>query len=76
MRYIVVTKDDITYDEESNTYLIRVPHEYNEQIRKTERDKLEEYYLNPCCFCGPDGWSTYVCDECIKESEENNERMV
>lgn len=25
------------------------------------------YWNNPCCFCGSDSWSTYVCDTCVEE---------
>lgn len=43
-------------------------------VRADEREKLEKYYLNPCCFCGPDSWSTYVCDECIAENNKEVEQ--
>lgn len=38
------------------------------KVRADERAKVEAYYTNPCMSCGPmSEWSTYVCDECIKE---------
>lgn len=47
-------------------------------IRKIE--KLEaalEYYNNPCLFCGPDSWSTYVCEDCAnKDYDEENEDQL
>lgn len=34
----------------------------------------ETEFTNPCCFCGHDDFSTYVCDDC-KEEEFWNEDM-
>lgn len=38
-----------------------------EQYYINKIKELEEelsYYRNPCCFCGFNNWSTYVCDNC------------
>ena len=38
--------------------------------------EAEEFYTNSCLFCGYAGeWSTWICDDCKKErEEEDNER--
>lgn len=43
-----------------------------ERTRK-ELNDLKEYMSNPCVYCGPDGWSTYMCDKCVSAMEENAE---
>ena len=39
--------------------------------------EAEKFYTNGCLFCGYAGeWSTWVCDDCKKErEEEDNEGM-
>lgn len=32
--------------------------------------KEREFWMNPCLLCGMDDWSTYVCEDCEKRSEE------
>ena len=41
------------------------------KIKKLEAQVA--YYNNPCLICGPDGWSTYVCDDCANENEDQLE---
>ena len=38
--------------------------------------EAEKFYTNSCLFCGYAGeWSTWICDDCKKErEEEDNER--
>ena len=38
--------------------------------------EAEKFYTNGCLFCGYAGeWSTWICDDCKKErEEEDNER--
>lgn len=45
---------------------------YSEKYLLNKIKKLEEkiaYYENPCLICGPDGWSTYICENCAEEDE-------
>ena len=35
LRYIVVGKEDISYDEESDTYLVKVPAYYKKELKNT-----------------------------------------
>jgi len=41
------------------------------KVRADQRAIDEKYYLNPCMGCGFDDFSTYVCDDCAKEWEED-----
>ena len=38
------------------------------------------YYRNPCMLCGSDSWSTYICDDCVKETNfienDDNESVL
>lgn len=35
--------------------------------------KAEKFYTNDCMLCGYMGeWSTYICDDCIKENDEDS----
>lgn len=35
--------------------------------------EAEEFYTNSCLFCGYAGeWSTWICDDCKKEREEED----
>lgn len=34
----------------------------------------EKYYTNSCFYCGYAGeWSTWACDDCLKEKNEGSE---
>lgn len=39
-RHIVTAKEDIVYDDGSNTYLVKIPLEYKIALRKKERDRI------------------------------------
>jgi hypothetical protein len=43
-----------------------VMHYTKEYIEKRlkELEELKAYINNPCMVCGPDNWSTYMCDPC------------
>lgn len=48
---------------------------YTEQYLLNKISKLESkiaYYENPCLFCGPDGFSTFVCEECAERNDEES----
>jgi hypothetical protein len=41
-------------------------------VRADQRKIDEKYYLNSCMRCGFDDFSIHMCDECLKELEEDD----
>ena len=83
-RYIVVDKGDITFDDAGDTALVKVPQYYKDDIRADERNKINQEYMaefdrisevnfTPCFMCGPDNWTTAICEDCLAENEKEIE---